>query len=100
MIDEKKLIEEIKRPAVLCEVYDIIKEMPKVGEWIPFTGDEDGYLDCEAPDIDEEILVSDGNTVWEDIFMSDEDGCYLERNVNLTGVAWMPLPEPWKVQKC
>lgn len=47
MIDEKKLINEIKyainsdkykwdKPAtVLCEVLDMIQELPKVDEWIP-----------------------------------------------------------------
>lgn len=38
---------------------DIIKRQQKVGEWIPFTFDEEGVLNCELPDIDEDILVWD-----------------------------------------
>lgn len=103
---------------LLCEVKDFIEEqssltpcylgspceyqnknviLPK--EWIPFRFDEDGVLDCALPEIDKEILVSDGISVWVDTFMTDvEEGnivYYLDSsNRNLKGLAWMPLPEP------
>ena len=41
---------------------DLLKELvDKVDsfEWIPFTFDEEGVLNCELPDIDEDILVWD-----------------------------------------
>lgn len=111
MIDEKQLIKEIKEAAntdryegyvpaaVLFEVIDMIREQPVVGEWIPFTADENGMLDCALPNDEEEILVSDGVTTWKDTFMRDE-GCYLARwPGKLIGRAWQPLPEPWEGEK-
>ena len=67
-------------------------------EWIPFMFDEDGMLNCPLPDEEEEILISDGTSVWVDTLMTDvEDGntvCYLDNsNCDLRGLAWMPLPE-------
>ena len=64
-------------------------------KWIPFELDE-GILSCPLPDNEEEILVSDGTDVWLDTFMSDY-GCYLDNsNSELIGLAWMPLPSPYK----
>lgn len=117
MIDEKKLIEHLR--AVQDAEYDenrdddyfsgldvgferaidIVNMQPKVNEWIPFTFDEDDMLNCPLPDAEEEILISDGISVWVDTLMTDvEDDnivYYLDSsNRNLKGLAWMPLPEP------
>lgn len=67
-------------------------------EWIPFTFDDDGLLDCVLPETDEEILISDGKDVWLDTFMTDVENenmvFYLDNsNCDLRGLAWMPLPE-------
>ena len=35
-------------------------------EWIPFTFDEEGVLNCELPDIGERILVSDAECMHDD----------------------------------
>lgn len=35
-------------------------------EWIPFTFDEEGVLNCELPDIGERILVSDTEAMYDD----------------------------------
>ena len=79
----------------------------KVNEWILFKKREatkeekemyewDYVLDCEIPNDGQEILVSDGEVVWSDVFINFGD-CYgLESNTELTGLAWMPLPEPYK----
>lgn len=111
MIDEKMLIKEIKMlmnsdaleghspAAVLYEVYDRIMEMSKTGGWIPFTVDKDGILDCPLPDVEEEILVSDGEFVWMDTFISDGEVYYLDSNEELIGCAWQPLPEPYKERR-
>ena len=66
------------------------KPTPK--EWIPFTFDDDGLLDCALPETDEEILISDGKDVWIDTLMED-NGYYLDSGRELKGLAWMPLPE-------
>lgn len=71
------------------------------GNWIPFEfkRDEQGreILSLPLPDDGEEILVSDGRFVWIDTFMGDESSMrYLDSNRDFEGLAWMPLPEPYK----
>lgn len=72
-------------------------------EWIPFTFDEEGILNCELPDIGERILVSDteamydDESIWIDSWDSPDCGIYeLESGEDLKGLAWMPLPNPYK----
>lgn len=72
-------------------------------KWIPFTFDEEGVLNCELPDIDEDILVwdmdgtFDKENVWVDTWESPDCGVYeLESGMDLEGLAWMPLPNPYK----
>lgn len=72
-------------------------------EWIPFTFDEEGILNCELPDIGERILVSDAEcmyddeNIWIDSWDSPDCGIYeLESSEDLEGLAWMPLPNPYK----
>lgn len=75
---------------------DIIKKQPKVGEWIPFTFDEEGALNCPIPEANEKMLVTDGKRVWQDMRIGYDGyafGCHCE----LYGIlAWMPLPKPYK----
>lgn len=120
MIDEKVLLQS--RPEALNDKMDmdlqnqkggynngwndclfmfinIIKKQPKVGEWIPFTFDEEGVLNCELPDTDEAIFISDGNSVWEDAWREADEGYELESGIYLKDLAWMPLPEPYKVRE-
>jgi hypothetical protein len=72
-------------------------------EWIPFTFDEEGILNCELPDIGERILVSDtkamydDESIWIDSWDSPDCGIYeLESGEDLKGLAWMSLPNPYK----
>lgn len=72
-------------------------------EWIPFTFDEEGILNCELPDIGERILVSDteamfdDESIWIDSWDSPDCGIYeLESGMDLEGLAWMSLPNPYK----
>ena len=74
-------------------------------EWIPFTFDDEGVLNCELPDIDEDILVwdmsgmFDKENVWIDTWESPDFGVYeLESAMDLEGLAWMPFPQPNKEQ--
>lgn len=136
MIDEKKLIEKIQERIEIHEkdyqafknysgdrkikdiakldectvIIDLIKNQPKVGEWIPFEVTEADEEDREAygfeqmlrgklPEEDEEILVTYSNGhVGEDVFLRDGYECYLDSGAEfvLDAVAWMPLPEPYK----
>lgn len=64
-------------------------------EWIPFEM-EDGFLYCQIPNVDEDILVSDGYSVWEDAWREADEGYGLESGIYLKNLAWMPLPNPYK----
>lgn len=70
-------------------------------KWIPFTFDEEGVLNCELPDIDEDILVwdmdgtFDNENIWVDTWESPDVCVYeLESGMDLDGLAWMSLPKP------
>lgn len=91
------------------EIYDAQAVLSKLVskaesfEWIPFTFDEEGVLNCELPDIDEDILVwdmsgmLDKENVWIDTWESPDFGVYeLESGMDLEGLAWMPFPQPNK----
>lgn len=95
----------------LSEIKEAVESIPSAEperRWIPFTMREltteekeehpewDYMMDCKLPDDGEEILVSNGKYVWLDTFISDCDGCYLDGGDDVEGLAWMPLPEPWK----
>ncbi|WP_105242599.1 hypothetical protein [Streptococcus suis] len=76
-------------------------------EWIklvtrPLTDEEiaEGYQydfmwDCMTPEIDEEVLVSDGKDVWTDTWVECGEGVCFE-NTDGDKLYWMPLPEPPK----
>ena len=77
-------------------------------EWIPFKKrpltDEEKQeypdwtyiFDCPLPDDEEEILLSNGKYVWTDTFINDGE-CYLDGGDDIDeGMAWMPLPKPYK----
>lgn len=97
--------EEITKVVVRGEEYC------KKPQWIPFqkrelTEEEQEmypewsyYLDCELPDDGEEVLISSPTWgVYKDTFNNEgSDGCYLEGDEEINdGMAWQPLPEPWK----
>lgn len=65
-------------------------------EWIPFTFDEEGVLNCELPDVDEEILVSDGDSVWQDTWCETDEGYELESGIEIEDLAWRQLPKPYE----
>ena len=71
---------------------DGLRKVESVNKWVPFTFDENGRFDCRIPDKGEEVLLSDGEEVWLEVFGCDKEGYYLG---SLDGVAWMPLPKPW-----
>lgn len=89
-----------------CSSFEILQELVDKAdplEWIPFTFDEEGVLNCELPDIDEGILVwdmdgtFDKENVWVDTWESPDCGVYeLESGMDLEGLAWMSLPKPSK----
>ena len=68
-----------------CSAFETLQELvdkADSSEWIPFTFDEEGVLNCELPDIDEDILVwdmdgtFDKENVWVDTWESPDCGVY------------------------
>lgn len=54
-------------------------------------------LDCKMPDDGQEILVTNGETTWQDICCIDSEGYYLDSNYDWIDItAWRTLPEPYK----
>lgn len=71
----------------------------QVMRWIPFVSEYDEeekqeMLTGTIPEDEQEILVTDGKSVWLDTFMYEGE-FYLDSGSELvsTAVAWMPLPE-------
>lgn len=117
MIDEKKLIEEMKNMALPLTISDIrawsdgttqaynealvdvltaIEEQPKVGEWIP--------VEERLPDIYKNVQVTyfgyEDNKLYSDgVAYIDDCGVWRwefdESKVECGITAWMPLPEPY-----
>ena len=99
-VDVDKVIEEYIDVVHFALMYEIKFGS---GKWIPFTFDEEGILNCELPDIDEDILVwdmdgtFDKENVWVDTWESPYSYLYeLESGMDLDGLAWMPLPKAYK----
>ena len=130
MIDEKKLIEEIraaindgrydgyKPAAVLYEVWDMIKEQPKVGEWILCSErlpknlvavnvmwvnrEPEGYYEHikDKPFVDTAMRFK-GKWYWWSSPLKGYLCEYGEYHYDLIDdaidiIAWQPLPEPWE----
>ena len=54
-------------------------------------------LDCKMPDDGQEILVTNGESTWQDTSFIDCDGYYLDSGYDWIEItAWRPLPEPYK----
>lgn len=82
-----------------CSSFETLQELVDKAdsfEWIPFTFDEEGILNCELPDVDEEILVSDGDSVWQDTWCEADEGYELYSGIGIEDLAWRQLPKPYK----
>lgn len=70
---------------------DLLKELANKAdsfEWIPFV--------TERPLEYEVILVTDGQKIWSDLWSNLGGYFGLASEVALEGLAWMPLPKPYK----
>lgn len=60
--------------------------------------EEDGLL-YGIPEDGQEVLVSHNGKVWQDTFYNDE-GCYFDSGDDaVEGMAWKPMPEPYKEEE-
>lgn len=62
-----------------------------------FSADIKYMIDCELPDDEQEIIVTDGRHVWVDTCIVN-DGYALDSGHDWIEdvIAWMPLPEPYR----
>lgn len=97
----EKLLTEIDRLQELNAKY--IEML--TSEWIKFTVEKENGVEMYSspmPDDEQEILVSDGEIIWLDIFVNEGDeGCYFDngREIVPNFTHWMPLPKPPKGDK-
>ena len=100
MIDEKKLIEEIrdaincdrydgyKPAAVLFEVWDMINEQPKVGEWIPCSE--------RLPETSQDLEVTCKNGGRFVAYYTGKNWYHCITNAVVDVIAWKEPSEPWE----
>ena len=89
------LEQDKKENAWIPVKYHQISEKERAEESI--STDIQYMLDCKMPDDGQEILVTNGETTWQDTSFIDCDGYYLDSNYDWIDItAWMPLPEPYK----
>lgn len=71
------------------------KPVLKPGEYFDYH--DDTCIADNLPEYNEEVLVTDGITIWVDSFDCDDDGVYLSgTGDDMVGViAWMPLPKAY-----
>jgi hypothetical protein len=75
--------------------YHQISEKERAEESI--SNDIQYMLDCKMPDDGQEILVTNGETTWQDTCFIDSNGYYLDGGYDWIDItAWMPLPKPYK----
>lgn len=46
--------------------------------------------------VDEEILVSDGDSVWQDTWCEADEGYELFSGIEIEDLAWRQLPKPYE----
>lgn len=105
MIDEKKLIEELKKRVrtkrstmeILRDIIPLINGQPKVGEWIPCS--EQMPPEPNANNTFDKKPVYLVSVNGEDYpYRALWNGRYfMDGFLILEAVAWMPLPEPYRM---
>lgn len=75
--------------------YHQISEKERAEESI--SNDIQYMLDCKMPDDGQKILVTNGETTWQDTCFIDSNEYYLDGGYDWIDImAWMPLPKPYK----
>lgn len=106
---KKKAAEILPDPNDLRRTLDLIDSMPDADKWIPFKvrsvkGNKkspypelDSTVEGLRPNDKQEVLISDGEYTWTDTYVENGEERYLYNGGSIRdGMAWMPLPEPYK----
>ena len=112
IVNRYKLVTARDFLEMIEQLQDDLKQDEKEKGWIPvkyhqisekeraeefLSKDIQYMLDCKMPDDGQEILVTNGETTWQDTCFIDCDGYYLDSNYDWIEItAWRPLPEPYK----
>ena len=106
MIDEKKLIEAIKKyhdglkpkyisklvDAEILDIIDIINEQPKVGEWIPV----EEALPEPYVDVIVTYIYNEKKYVRTAFNCNGKNWWWTDIQKDFDVIAWQPLPKPYK----
>lgn len=112
IVNRYKLVTARDFLEMIEQLQDDLEEDEKENGWIPvkyhkisekeraeesISNDIQYMLDCKMPDDEQEILVTNGETTWQDTSFIDCDGYYLDSNYDWIEItAWRPLPDPYK----
>lgn len=113
LIDADKLMEEIVSyhgDILISEIVDVINEQPTVNDWIPCSERmpemhrEGMESEGEYYMISNPVLVTDGNEMYVAEYETDDGyryGWHSLDGEDYEGIiAWMPLPAPYRPNKC
>lgn len=104
MIDEKKLIDELKQSGMIADneygnaMLDMINSQPKIGGWIPCSErlpEENGEYICTQEIYSLSNRKLSGKSVKPVRFYNGQ----WRRAENLKVIAWQPLPEPYSPER-
>uniref|UniRef100_UPI00402A93A8 Lar family restriction alleviation protein n=1 Tax=[Ruminococcus] torques TaxID=33039 RepID=UPI00402A93A8 len=110
MIDEKKLIAEIREKIypekfgercnsldVIYAILQLIDEQPKVNEWIPCSERlPEVPEDTDDKDCPEFNVMIEGASIATTLKYSPDGAWFDDLGQVYEVIMWMPLPEPWK----
>ena len=114
MIDERKLIEELRDlidsgelagyspDAVICDICERIWAQPKVGEWVPTTErlpSEEDFIKAYRRNahMAEFVVMIEGASKPTTLYYT-KAGDWTDGVERYKVTAWMPLPEPYGVE--
>ncbi len=112
LVDDHQMVLASDALEMIEQLQDDLEQDEKENGWIPvkyhqisekeraeesISNDIQYMLDCKMPDDEQEILVTDGKSTWQDTSFIDCDGYYLDSGYDWIDItAWRPLPEPYK----
>ena len=112
LVDDHQMLLASDVLEMIEQLKDDLEQDEKENGWIPvkyhhisekeraeesISNDIRYMLDCKMPDDGQEILVTNGETTWQDTSFIDCDGYYLDGGYDWIDImAWRPLPKPYK----